>query len=204
YFVDPETGRKFRSRNKVQRYLNNEDKPPKIKPLRLEYNTKNSVDQKMMITSPPTPFTVPNNWIIHMVPRFNSPHVYRDSLDWKMMVTSEENYYYEPGTGKKFRSLSSVQRHLAELQERFTPIGKTARRTMLHIIHQSRAFPETRVIHHHLASLQAKSIGLLVAPQGKSGMLLLTIPWFQILQSNNRATDLNSSFPLMMPGNMLR
>ncbi|GKD53043.1 methyl-CpG-binding domain-containing protein 7-like protein isoform X2 [Tanacetum coccineum] len=98
YFVDPETGRKFRSRNEVQRYLNNEDKPPKIKPLRLEYNTKDSVDQKMMITSPSTPFTVPNGWIIHMVPRANSPRV--------------DRYFIDPETGKKFRSRNEVQRYL--------------------------------------------------------------------------------------------
>ena len=75
---------------------------------------------------------------------------------------------------------------------------------MLHMIHQRRAFPETRVIHHHLATLQAKSIGLLVVAQGKSGMLLLTIRWFQILRSNNGATDLNSGCPSMTPEIMMR
>lgn len=28
-------------------------------------------------------------------------------------------YYYEPGTGQKFRSLSAARKHLAELEENF-------------------------------------------------------------------------------------
>ncbi|PWA84545.1 hypothetical protein CTI12_AA157720 [Artemisia annua] len=111
YFIDPETGKKFRSRNEVQRYLNNEDKPSKIKPLRLEYSTKDSVDQKMMNTSGEnmTPrsdwratkgFTVPDNWYVERVPRKSGRHV--------------DKYYHDPVTGRKFRSVLDVERYLTE------------------------------------------------------------------------------------------
>lgn len=111
YFIDPETGKKFRSRNEVQRYLNNEDKPPKIKPLRLQYGTKDSLDQKMMINSGEnmTPrcnwratkgFTVPDDWYVERVPRKSGRHV--------------DKYYHDPVTGRKFRSVVDVERYLTE------------------------------------------------------------------------------------------
>ncbi|KAK6142113.1 hypothetical protein DH2020_006981 [Rehmannia glutinosa] len=56
-----------------------------------------------------TPFILPDGWIVEEVPRkYNS---------W----TSK--YYYEPGTGRKFRSLVAVERHLAELEEN-APLSK--------------------------------------------------------------------------------
>ncbi|XP_017253823.1 methyl-CpG-binding domain-containing protein 7 isoform X1 [Daucus carota subsp. sativus] len=50
---------------------------------------------------------LPDGWVVEEVPR-NKPHGYVD------------RYYYEPGTGRKFRSLLSVRRHLAEQNESST------------------------------------------------------------------------------------
>ncbi|PWA99122.1 AMP-binding, conserved site-containing protein [Artemisia annua] len=43
--------------------------------------------------------------------------VFYTGLEVGQAFVAESHYYYEPGTGKKFRSLSTDQRHLAELQE---------------------------------------------------------------------------------------
>ncbi|GER51148.1 methyl-CpG-binding domain-containing family protein, partial [Striga asiatica] len=48
-------------------------------------------------------FVLPDGWIVEQVPRRYS--------------TWTDKYYYEPGTGRKFRSLVAVERHLAEFQE---------------------------------------------------------------------------------------
>ncbi|KAK7272088.1 hypothetical protein RJT34_28475 [Clitoria ternatea] len=46
-----------------------------------------------------SPFQLPADWVVEERPRPSNPsHI--------------DRYYYEPGTGKKFRSLLSVQRHL--------------------------------------------------------------------------------------------
>ncbi|KAL9238807.1 hypothetical protein vseg_013183 [Gypsophila vaccaria] len=47
-----------------------------------------------------TPFKLPDDWVVEVRPR--GPH---------SPITSDK-YYYEPGTGRKFRSLASVRRYL--------------------------------------------------------------------------------------------
>ncbi|GFP82355.1 methyl-cpg-binding domain-containing protein 7 [Phtheirospermum japonicum] len=55
-------------------------------------------------------FNLPDGWIVEEVPRrYNG---------WA------DKYYYEPETGRKFRSLVAVERHLAELDEN-APLAKT-------------------------------------------------------------------------------
>lgn len=185
YYIESETGRKFRSRREVKRYLNVEDYiASRSRPLRLDYRIKNPMDLKMItsdanyyhntdnerkfrslkdverhlthgstptksrakrlkyhenhlqsctsrkkiassgkmldfeedkynpyqlvnVTSPTfqstSPFTLPDGWIVEEVPRKSGDHI--------------DRYYYEPGTGQKFRSLVSVQKHLSELEE---------------------------------------------------------------------------------------
>ncbi|KAI3788112.1 hypothetical protein L2E82_00777 [Cichorium intybus] len=81
YYIESETGRKFRSRREVKRYLNVEDyKATRSRPLRLTYRIKNPMDLKM--------------------------------------ITSEANYYHDPETARKFRSLKDVERHLTPTKSR--------------------------------------------------------------------------------------
>nr|XP_043611218.1 methyl-CpG-binding domain-containing protein 7-like [Erigeron canadensis] len=121
YYIDPETGRKFRSRYDIMRYLNPEvyqatklkiklKLKPKPKPLRVDYEIKNSMDRTMITAgesmSPrrnwiTTKFTLPEDWFVEIVPR-------------KSGNTSSDKYYYDPITGRKFRSLKDVERYLIE------------------------------------------------------------------------------------------
>ncbi|CAH1434333.1 unnamed protein product [Lactuca virosa] len=185
YYIESETGRKFRSRREVKRYLNVEEyKATRSRPLRLAYRIKNTLDLKMitsqanyyndpnterkfrslkdvernltkgststksttkrlkyhekhlqscssrkkivsrgkrldfeedkynqyqLVNVTPTSFqssstfTLPDGWIVEEVPRKTGDHI--------------DRYYYEPGTGQKFRSLTAVQKHIAELEE---------------------------------------------------------------------------------------
>ncbi|KAI3489963.1 hypothetical protein L1887_45878 [Cichorium endivia] len=157
YYIESETGRKFRSRREVKRYLNVEDyKATRSRPLRLTYRIKKPMDLKMITSEAnyyhdqetarkfrslkdverhltPTKsrtkrlkyrenhlqscssrkkivssgkmldFELPDGWIVEEVPRKSGDHI--------------DRYYYEPGTGQKFRSLIAVQKHIAELEE---------------------------------------------------------------------------------------
>ncbi|KAK9755186.1 hypothetical protein RND81_01G007500 [Saponaria officinalis] len=47
-----------------------------------------------------TPFKLPDDWIVEVRPRGPNSAI------------SSDKYYYEPGTGRKFRSLASVRRYL--------------------------------------------------------------------------------------------
>ncbi|KAK6123443.1 hypothetical protein DH2020_042808 [Rehmannia glutinosa] len=60
-------------------------------------------------TAPTAPVVLPDGWIVEEVPR--------------RYGRGTDKYYYEPGTGQKFRSLVSVERHLAELEEN-APLSK--------------------------------------------------------------------------------
>ncbi|KAE9587926.1 putative DNA-binding domain-containing protein [Lupinus albus] len=55
----------------------------------------------MQCVKPSEAFTLPNGWFIEEKPRLSNPN-------------HKDRYYYEPGTGRKFRSLLSVQRYLTE------------------------------------------------------------------------------------------
>ncbi|KAL8215251.1 hypothetical protein R6Q57_004700 [Mikania cordata] len=129
YYHDPESGRKFRSLKDVERYLTEGIVPTSSK--RLKYHKKHlqkysnlkeiiyggkmqlleedKDNQYQLINVTPSsclstsPFTLPDGWIVEKVPRKTGDR--------------RDRYFYEPGTGHKFRSLLSVQKHLAELEE---------------------------------------------------------------------------------------
>ncbi|CAJ2660826.1 unnamed protein product [Trifolium pratense] len=99
YYIEPQTGHKFRSLVAVQRYLNGE--------------TRNYLPIERMITenkdtivlrSPQSPFKLPDDWVVEHRPRVSKPNC----------VDRVDRYYIEPRTGVKFRSLVSVQRYLNE------------------------------------------------------------------------------------------
>ncbi|KAK3005328.1 hypothetical protein RJ639_015660 [Escallonia herrerae] len=50
-----------------------------------------------------SPYNLPDGWVVEEVPRSSGG--------------STDKYYYEPGTGQKFRSLVAVEKHLTELKE---------------------------------------------------------------------------------------
>ncbi|KAL3530701.1 hypothetical protein ACH5RR_010023 [Cinchona calisaya] len=50
-----------------------------------------------------SPYKLPDGWVIEEVPRRNMSYA--------------DKYYYEPGSGRKFRSFISVQRYVEELRE---------------------------------------------------------------------------------------
>ncbi|KAK6142198.1 hypothetical protein DH2020_003010 [Rehmannia glutinosa] len=148
YYYEAGTGKKFRSIREVRRHLNGEGLNPRrsTRNLSIHNHVENSGCQRMLFScekksehpkkivsggkllrlddelsqshlavvpsgkaTPTAPFVLPDGWIVEEVPRkYNS---------W----TSK--YYYEPGTGRKFRSLVAVERHLAELEEN-APLSK--------------------------------------------------------------------------------
>ncbi|KAF5821507.1 putative methyl-CpG DNA binding, DNA-binding domain superfamily [Helianthus annuus] len=114
YYHDPETGRKFRSLKDVERYLIGGSIPTRSKSKRPlyyekmqdfeedqdnEYRLINMTTGSFLSTSP----FLPEGWIVKEVPRKTGDHF--------------DKYYYEPGTGHMFRSLTSVKKHLAQLEE---------------------------------------------------------------------------------------
>ncbi|KAM0051333.1 putative methyl-CpG DNA binding, DNA-binding domain superfamily [Helianthus debilis subsp. tardiflorus] len=64
-----------------------------------EYRLINMNHGSFLSTSP----VLPEGWIVKEVPRKTGDHF--------------DKYYYEPGTGHMFRSLTSVKKHLAQLEE---------------------------------------------------------------------------------------
>ncbi|RDX63979.1 Methyl-CpG-binding domain-containing protein 7, partial [Mucuna pruriens] len=64
----------------------------------LNHNPTTSSSQWQIVTS--SSFHLPSDWVVEKKPRVSNP-------------THVDKYYYEPHTGKKFRSLLSVQRYLA-------------------------------------------------------------------------------------------
>ncbi|KAK1398550.1 Methyl-CpG binding transcription regulator [Heracleum sosnowskyi] len=143
YYYETSTGHKFRSLREVERYINGEVYTPRrrrSKTLRLGYHgsrgtSQNSGYRKMVVSGgkllkledddpnqyqmaivPARRITfsssrlpegrLPEGWVVEEVPRSRDGYA--------------DRYYYEPGTGRKFRSLLSVQRHLAEQNENST------------------------------------------------------------------------------------
>ncbi|XP_017246460.1 methyl-CpG-binding domain-containing protein 7 isoform X2 [Daucus carota subsp. sativus] len=138
YYYEPSTGHKFRSLKEVERYINGEVYTPRrrrSKALKfgsggshgksqsstyrkmvvsggkmLKLANKDGPDKYKMAIVPArktpfsSPYQLPEGWVVEEVPR-NTHGGYVDK------------YYYEPGTGRKFRSLSSVDRHLADQNE---------------------------------------------------------------------------------------
>ncbi|XP_073040266.1 methyl-CpG-binding domain-containing protein 7 isoform X1 [Primulina eburnea] len=114
YYYEAETARKFRSMKEVERYLNGEEYTPRRSPRKMTlHNHMLRLDDGELkenhleieaSTACKTPSVLPNGWIVKMVPR---------KYDTRII----DKYYYEPETRKMFRSLVSVERYLAELEE---------------------------------------------------------------------------------------
>ncbi|XP_076905816.1 methyl-CpG-binding domain-containing protein 7-like [Bidens hawaiensis] len=142
YYYDPETGRQFRSLVDVERYLTQGIMPTttRSKSKMPNYQEKvilagrvktdsdhnsNDLLQKQdfekdqdneyhLINLSPRCFLstnpkLPDGWIVKEVPRKSGDHI--------------DRYYYEPGTERMFRSLTSVQKHLAQLEEENSPLA---------------------------------------------------------------------------------
>ncbi|KAG8387809.1 hypothetical protein BUALT_Bualt02G0059700 [Buddleja alternifolia] len=149
YYYEPGSGRKFRSRKDVERYLNGDEyfgSGRRLSPRNhvelssnstrqrmLLYDKPNSENRRMIVSggkllrlhdelskshlaivpsikaAPRAPFILPDGWIVEEVPRKD--------------INFSDKYYYEPGTGRKFRSLVSVEKYLAELDEN-APLSK--------------------------------------------------------------------------------
>ncbi|KAH0715825.1 hypothetical protein KY290_008805 [Solanum tuberosum] len=132
YYYEPGTGQKFRSLRDVERRLNGEIFAPRIRASGVRNYPKSSLSRKMVIYDgkivrmdeeqlnewaivPSTragtlPYDLPDGWVIEEVPRTDGSMV--------------DKYYYEPGTGQKFRSRIAAQRYLAQMREN-VPLSAT-------------------------------------------------------------------------------
>ncbi|KAL6204674.1 hypothetical protein ACLB2K_021941 [Fragaria x ananassa] len=116
YFIEPDTGQKFRSLVAVRRYLTGGQVARQATAdKQVTVDKQATVDKRatMQITPHTTrcspSFGLPDGWKIEKKPRINT--TYSDS----------DKYYIEPGTGRRFRSLVAVERYLAEENEH-TPL----------------------------------------------------------------------------------
>ncbi|OAY51766.1 methyl-CpG-binding domain-containing protein 7 isoform X2 [Manihot esculenta] len=103
YYYEPGTGRKFRSLLSVQKYLT-EEKSFASKIMK-PGNGKNIQIVPGMFKSS-SPFTLPEGWVVKEKRRSN--------INKAGVI---DRHYIEPGTGKRFRSLASVKRHLTEQKQ---------------------------------------------------------------------------------------
>ncbi|KAJ8551412.1 hypothetical protein K7X08_000782 [Anisodus acutangulus] len=132
YYYEPGTGLKFRSLREVERRLNGEIFAPRTRASVMRGYPKSSLSRKMVIyggeivemdeeqlnewaimpsTSAATlPYDLPDGWVIEEVLRRDGSLV--------------DKYYYEPGTGHKFRSRIAALRYLAEMREN-VPLSAT-------------------------------------------------------------------------------
>ncbi|XP_028775738.1 methyl-CpG-binding domain-containing protein 7-like isoform X3 [Neltuma alba] len=86
--------------------------PPTAIPLQVRWHESDDQEKRELsvIQTPRNlqtscvPFRLPDDWIVEERPRSSSTGSRRHV----------DRYYYEPGTGRKFRSLVSVQKHLME------------------------------------------------------------------------------------------
>ncbi|XP_034687267.1 methyl-CpG-binding domain-containing protein 7 isoform X2 [Vitis riparia] len=103
YYYEPETGRQFRSLKSIQKYLTEKmENTPKILGPDKEEEEEEQPHQKMAMQIMDPNLELPDNWVFQK----------RLSSSGQM-----HKYYYEPGTGRQFRSLKSVQRHLIEAND---------------------------------------------------------------------------------------
>ncbi|XP_027126325.2 methyl-CpG-binding domain-containing protein 7-like [Coffea arabica] len=129
YYYEPGTGLKFRSLRAIERYVNGEEYTPRPGALTWHDNHyKCSEHRKMIIcggkmmrlneeplsgnhlaiaasreTAAMSPYDLPDGWVVEEVPRKND--------------SQTDKYYYEPGSGRKFRSCIGAKRYIAELKE---------------------------------------------------------------------------------------
>ncbi|KAK2995273.1 hypothetical protein RJ640_015554 [Escallonia rubra] len=136
YYYEPGSGRKFRSTKEIERYLNGEEYTPRSRALivkhfhcsqnlgsrrmiisggkMLRLDDEESNQWQLAVVAPrnaaaSSPYNLPDGWVVEEVPRSSGG--------------STDKYYYEPGTGQKFRSLVAVEKHLTELKEN-TPLSQ--------------------------------------------------------------------------------
>ncbi|CAN1282999.1 Methyl-CpG-binding domain-containing protein 7 [Linum perenne] len=100
YYIEPQTGRRFRSIPDVQRYLERDPATP--------IAIKSRHDQSNMQTVPSafksgSQFNLPCDWLVELRPRSDGSRL--------------DRYYIEPGTGRKFRSLVAAQKQVEEAEE---------------------------------------------------------------------------------------
>ncbi|XP_062014010.1 uncharacterized protein LOC133730437 [Rosa rugosa] len=98
YFIEPDTGQKFRSLVAVHRYLTGG-----------QVDTHATMQFKPHTMRCSSSFVLPDGWEIEEKPRKNTNTGHSDK------------YYIEPGTGRRFRSLVAVERYLTEENEH-TPL----------------------------------------------------------------------------------
>lgn len=102
YYYEPGTGRQFRSLRDVEKYLMeiNED-TPLCKMLMADSKEHHKLNIVASHTARTTSFKLPADWVVKDFPRSNLKYSGRT-----------DKYYYEPETGRQFRSLISVERYL--------------------------------------------------------------------------------------------
>lgn len=151
YYRDPETGLQFRSLKEVERYITEGVTPTRsrIKKPNNHNNEKklDSEDEKVddyqlatttTVSTPASvsPFQLPHGWVVKEVPRISGHH-------------AADKYYFEPGTGQKFRSLVAVQKHLADVEEDNSPLSVALEEIRDNSLPISKAFKLSTAIKNH-------------------------------------------------------
>ncbi|CAI9301138.1 unnamed protein product [Lactuca saligna] len=170
YYRDPESGRQFRSLKEVERYITEGVTPNKSRLKKPNnHREKNSGSQNMIIVADekvacqdmivanekmsdveedkdkqydlgivsPTsvsPFQLPYGWVVKEVPRSSGDYA--------------DKYYFEPGTGQRFRSLVAVQKHLTEVEEN-SPLSVALEEIRENSLPISKAFKLSTTIKNH-------------------------------------------------------
>ncbi|XP_050367669.1 methyl-CpG-binding domain-containing protein 7-like isoform X2 [Argentina anserina] len=110
YFIEPHTGRRFRSILAVHRYLKSGQVDTQATADNEAVVDKQATMQITRHTSKCSPdFVLPDGWKIEEKPRMNTRSSHSD------------RYYIEPGSGKRFRSLVAVERYLTEENDHTPP-----------------------------------------------------------------------------------
>ncbi|EXC35060.1 Methyl-CpG-binding domain-containing protein 7 [Morus notabilis] len=103
YYIEPKTGKKFRSVPEVKRYLMDGNTDAFTSEVSNEAGNKSDMQITPLITWSTSDFVLPDGWRIEEKPR--SSGMYRGMVD---------KYYIESKTGKKFRSMAAVKRYLTD------------------------------------------------------------------------------------------
>ncbi|XP_062084885.1 methyl-CpG-binding domain-containing protein 7 [Humulus lupulus] len=110
YYIEPGTGNVFRSLVAVERYLR--DGETHASPDKVLKESGNKCTQIILLnTKSSSKFTLPDDWIIGINERKKGATAGRI-----------DKYYVEPGTGRQFRSLRDVERHLKETNMVTAPV----------------------------------------------------------------------------------
>ncbi|VFQ91422.1 unnamed protein product [Cuscuta campestris] len=121
YYYEPETGAKFRSLKDVERHVNGEE---------VSRVYRSSSDNHPEMLKWDEEEQSPNHWAIVPSEREDIADTNQLPDGWRVEEVPratgsyKDKYYYEPGTGMRFRSMASVQRHLSELNRENAPLSK--------------------------------------------------------------------------------